>query len=588
MPSKAQILRRLMAQPDILQVAGAHNGLSARLVEQAGFDAIWASGLEISAANAVPDANILTMTDYLEAANTMNEAVSIPVVADCDTGYGNSNNVIRLVKKYEAAGIAAICIEDKCFPKVNSYIPGRQELAPLAEFVGKIMAAKDAQSSQAFMVIARVEALIAGRGLEEAWRRAEAYAEAGADAILIHSKSKTPDEIRAFIQGWSQPVPLVVVPTSYPQVTVRELSAWGVKIVIYANAGLRAAVQAMSRVLYTLRQAGSLLSVETEIAPLKTIFDLQEMSRFQAEEKKYLRRAYDNYSVIIPAAGQPRSNDSLDDLLKDRPVAMLDLNGKSLLQHNVETLNRVGLSQITVITGYRSESVDLGGVTKIFNPDFSQGHILQSIMRAREVFGQNTLIMYADILFEPYIIQKLLSCPGDIVLVVDNSFAQGYNPNKNLDLVVAKDKPQPKKRRLLSQATNQAVQIGHHSIAENEADYEFIGIVKFSGPGGKLFQEIYDTCLQKYQNRTFHEAPSILQASFTDLLQEVIDRGVPVHLLEVNSGWMEIQNWPDYQRACTLLGQPGREFTSYPPISLNQPAPAAVLAGLSCKDVSHS
>ncbi len=587
MHPKAQILRRLLAQPEIMQVAGAHNGLSARLVEQAGFDAIWASGLEISAANAVPDANILTMTDYLEAASTMNEAVSLPVIADCDTGYGNSNNVIRLVKKYEAAGIAAICIEDKCFPKVNSYIPGRQELAPLAEFVGKIMAAKDAQASQAFMVIARVEALIAGWGLEEAWRRAEAYAEAGADAILIHSKAKTPDEIQAFIQGWSRPVPLVVVPTSYSQVTARELWEWGVKIVIYANAGLRAAVQAMSRVLGNLREAGSLKAVEEEIAPLQTIFDLQEMGRFQAEEKKYLRRAYDNYTVIIPAAGQPRSNDTLDDLLRDRPVAMLDLNGKSLLQRNVETLSRVGLNQITAITGYQAESVDVDGITKIFNPDFSQGHILHSIMRAGDVFGQHILIIYADILFEPFLMQKLLSCPGDIVLVVDNSFAQGYNPNKNLDLVVARDKPQLKKRHLLVQATNRAVRIGHQTIAETEADYEFIGIARLSPAGSKVLKEVYDDCVQMYSNRTFHEAPSILQASFTDLLQEVIDRNVPVNLMEVNSGWMEIQNWQDYQRACSLLGQPGREFTSHTPISLSRPAPAAVAGVFSCKDVSH-
>ncbi len=587
MHAKAQVLRRLLAQPDIIQVAGAHNGLSARLVEQAGFDAIWASGLEISAANAVPDANILTMTDYLEAASTMNEAVSIPVIADCDTGYGNSNNVIRVVKKYEAAGIAAICIEDKCFPKVNSYIPGRQDLAPLAEFVGKIMAAKDAQTSPTFMVIARVEALIAGWGLEEAWRRAEAYAEAGADAILIHSKAKTPDEIQAFIQGWSRPVPLVVVPTSYSQVTARELSEWGVKIVIYANVGLRAAVQAMSRVLHNLRQAGSLQAVEAEIAPLKTIFELQEMGRFQAEEKKYLRRAYDNYSVIIPAAGQPRSNDSLGDLLRDRPVAMLDLNGKSLLQRNVETLSRVGLHQITAITGYRAESVEVDGISKIFNPDFSQGHILHSIMRARDVFGQHTLIIYADILFEPFLLQKLLGCPGDIVLVVDNSFTQGYNPNKNLDLVVARDKPQPKKRRLLVQASNQAVRIGHHNIAETEADYEFIGITKLSTAGSKVFKEIYDDCVRLYNNRIFHEAASILQASFTDLLQEVIDRDISVNLMEVNSGWMEIQDWQDYQRACSLLGQPGREFTSHTPIGLNQPVPAAAIGGCSCKDVSH-
>ncbi|MBM4287411.1 MAG: phosphoenolpyruvate mutase [Deltaproteobacteria bacterium] len=582
---KAQLLRRLLAQPDILQVAGAHNGLSARLVEQAGFDAIWASGLEISAAYAVPDANILTMKDYLEAASTINEAVSIPVIADCDTGYGNSSNVIRLVHKYEAAGIAAICIEDKCFPKVNSYIPGRQELAPLAEFVGKIMAAKDAQRSPEFMVIARVEALIAGWGLEEAWRRAEAYAEAGADAILIHSKAKTPDEIKSFIQGWSLPLPLVVVPTSYPQVTIEQLSAWGVKMVIYANAGLRAAVKAMAKVLGRLRQTGTLSAIEAEIAPLQTIFELQEMSRFQAAEKKYLRRPYDDHAVIIPAAGQPCSNDPLDALLLDRPVAMLDLNGKPLLQHNVETLRQLGLNRITAITGYQAEAVQVEGIRTIFNPEFSQGHILHSIMKARDAFGQQTVIIYADILFESFIIQKLLKCPGDIVLVVDNSFLQGYNPNKNLDLVVAKDKPPRNQRRLLGQSINLAVRIGHRSIGEAAADYEFIGIAKFSAQGGSILQTVYDECRRTHQNRAFHEAPAIMQASFTDLLQEIIDRGVPVHLLEVNSGWMEIQNWRDYQRAVSLLGEPGRELTSHPIIDLTPTPIVASLNNCRGKDI---
>lgn len=587
MHPKAQLLRYLVSQEKIVQVAGAHNGLSARLVEQAGFDAIWASGLEISAANAVPDANILTMTDYLEAASTINEAVSVPVIADCDTGYGNSSNVIRLVKKYEAVGIAAVCIEDKCFPKVNSYIPGRQELAPLAEFVGKIKAAKDAQVSPEFMVIARVEALIAGWGLEESWCRAEAYAEAGADTILIHSKAKTPDEIKAFIQGWALGVPLVVVPTAYPQVTTQQLLDWGVKIVIYANAGLRAAVKAMTKVLQKLRQAGSLQAVEAEIAPMQTIFDLQEISRFQADEKKYLRRAYDNYAVIIPAAGQPCSQDPLDDLLIDRPVAMLELNGKPLLQHNVETLGRIGLNQITVVTGYQADSVKVEGIAKIYNPDFSQGHILHSIMQARDAFGQHALIIYADILFEPLIIQQLLNCPGDIVLVVDNSFAQGYNPNKNLDLVVAKDKPRGKKRRFLSQAGNQAVRIGQHTIAESEADYEFIGIAKLSLRGSQVFQEVYEDCRRSHQSRTFHEAPSVLQASFTDLLQEIVDRCLPVHLLEVNSGWMEIHTWEDYQRACKLLGQPGRALTSYTTMGLDQPSPQALPGSINCKGISH-
>ncbi|MGQ9920199.1 MAG: isocitrate lyase/phosphoenolpyruvate mutase family protein [Desulfobacca sp.] len=578
MHQKAQRLRQRLAQGEILQAAGAHDGLSARLVEQARFDAVWASGLEISAAHAVPDANILTMKDYLEAASNINEAVTIPVIADCDTGYGNANNVIRLVKKYEAAGIAAICIEDKCFPKVNSYIPGRQELAPLAEFVGKIRAAKDAQVSPDFMVIARIEALIAGWGMEEAWRRADAYVAAGADAILIHSKANSPDEIKAFIDGWSGSVPLVVVPTSYPQVTVPQLAAWGVRLVIYANVGVRAAVQAMSRVLAQLRQAGSLQAVADEIAPLQTIFDLQEMSRFQAEGKKYLCRAYDNYAVIIPAAGQPQSHDPLDALLQDRPVAMLELQGKSLLQRNVETLRQIGLPHITVITGYQADAVNLEGIQKIFNPDFSRGHILHSIMQARELFDQDLLILYGDILFEPFLLQKLLACDGDIVLVVDNSFAQGYNPNKNLDLVVAKEKPQSGKRRFMPQACNCALRIGHQSIASQEADYEFVGLAKLSRTGSRKLRDIYDDCQRLFQDRVFHEAPNFLQASFTDLLQEAIDRGLPIQLLEVNSGWMEIQNWQDYQRACELLAQ-ARPKLSQPHSSGPLSRPAIALAG---------
>jgi phosphoenolpyruvate phosphomutase len=156
--NKAQKLRELFAAEDVIRIVGAHDGLSAKLVELNGFEGVWASGFEISASHAVPDADILTMTQYLEAASIMNDAVSIPVVADCDTGYGNSNNVIHMVRKYEAAGIAAVTIEDKKFPKVNSYIPGRQELAPIAEFVGKILAAKNAQQTKDFMVIARVEA----------------------------------------------------------------------------------------------------------------------------------------------------------------------------------------------------------------------------------------------------------------------------------------------------------------------------------------------------------------------------------------------------------------------------------------------
>ncbi|MDP2910163.1 MAG: isocitrate lyase/phosphoenolpyruvate mutase family protein, partial [bacterium] len=183
---KKQKLRELLKQKKgLIRLVGAHNGLTAKLVEKHGFDGVWASGFEISASHASPDANILTMSDSLAAAIDMVDSVSIPVVADCDTGFGNSNNVIQMVKKYESAGVAAVCIEDKLFPKMNSYIPGRQELASIPEFVGKIMAGKNAQKTEDFMIFARVEALIAGWGMEEALKRAKAYADAGADAVLI-------------------------------------------------------------------------------------------------------------------------------------------------------------------------------------------------------------------------------------------------------------------------------------------------------------------------------------------------------------------------------------------------------------------
>jgi phosphoenolpyruvate phosphomutase len=164
--SAAKKLRARFGQSKIIRVVGAHNPLGARIAERCGFDGVWSSGLEISTSYGVPDAAILTMSEYLDVAERMASAVDIPVIADCDTGFGNSNNVINMVKRFEAAGVAAVSIEDKLFPKVNSFIPGRQELASIAEFVGKIMAAKNAQRGPEFMVIARVEALIAGWGLD--------------------------------------------------------------------------------------------------------------------------------------------------------------------------------------------------------------------------------------------------------------------------------------------------------------------------------------------------------------------------------------------------------------------------------------
>lgn len=289
--SKAAQLRKCFREMPLVPIIGAHNPLSARLAEQAGFAGIWASGFELSAAYGVPDASLISMTQHLEMARAINDAVHIPVVADVDTGYGNAINVIYTVEKYENAGMAAMVIEDKKFPKDTSLLAGgRQELLSIEEFAGKIEAAVAARKDADFMIIARVEALIAGQGQAEAKRRGECYADAGADAILIHSKSKTPDEIVEFIHAWEHDTPLVIVPTAYPQLTEKDITALRkVRMVIYGNHGIRAAVTGMEEVFKQIRSDGGIQNVDKIIVPVTHIFDLQDVPKMKEDEKKFLR-----------------------------------------------------------------------------------------------------------------------------------------------------------------------------------------------------------------------------------------------------------------------------------------------------------
>ncbi|MEN9726509.1 MAG: hypothetical protein RL434_875, partial [Pseudomonadota bacterium] len=195
-PRRTTRLREMLQSPELEFICEAHNGISARIVEEAGFHGIWASGLAISAQFGVRDNNEASWTQVVEVCEFMADVTRIPILLDGDTGYGNFNNMRRLVKKLEQRGVAGVCIEDKIFPKTNSFIAGeRQPLAEVNEFCGKIAAGKDSQNDDDFCIVARVEALIAGWDIAEALRRAEAYRRAGADAILIHSKLSRPDQI---------------------------------------------------------------------------------------------------------------------------------------------------------------------------------------------------------------------------------------------------------------------------------------------------------------------------------------------------------------------------------------------------------
>ena len=284
--SVSEILKKNLEEKSILRVGGAFDAMSAKLVEINGFDAIWAGSFAISATHALPDASIMTMTEFLNVASNMVESCKIPVIADCDTGFGGPSNVSHMIKKYENAGIAGISIEDKIFPKQNSLLEGgKQELISEKEFVAKIIAAREAKQNKDFMIIARTEALIAGMGMNEALKRACAYENAGANAILIHSKKNDPSEIFEFAEMWKGSIPLVVVPTSYPSVSLDELISHKIKMVIYANQSLRVAHAAMSRVLNEINQSKSLTDVNEKMSSMEQIFHLQKMFKIKDEEE---------------------------------------------------------------------------------------------------------------------------------------------------------------------------------------------------------------------------------------------------------------------------------------------------------------
>jgi phosphoenolpyruvate phosphomutase len=286
---KTRQFRNLLESKGVEFLMEAHSGLSGRIAEEAGFKGIWGSGLSISASKGVRDSNELSWTQVLDEAGYISDATSVPMMLDADTGYGNFNNVRRLVRKLEQVGVAAVCIEDKVFPKTNSLLKGApQPLADVDEFAGKIRAAKDTQADPDFAVVARIEGFIAGFGLDECLKRATAYREAGADAVLIHSAKDHPEEILSFLKAWNNACPVVIVPTKYYKTPTSVFEEAGVSLVIWANHLIRSSVTAMRDTAVRIMNDRSLVQVEPKIAPVDELFRLTGTPELSEAEKKYL------------------------------------------------------------------------------------------------------------------------------------------------------------------------------------------------------------------------------------------------------------------------------------------------------------
>jgi len=553
-------LRDLLHRSGIVTAVGAHDALSAKLVQEAGFDAIWASGFGISAAlKCIPDASFVTLTEQLDVERNMVEAVGIPIIADCDTGYGNALNVMRTVTDHERAGIAAICIEDNVFPKRCSFYAGvRRELVPIDEHCGKIKAAKAAQTVPDFMVIARTEALIAGWGQEEALKRAEAYAKAGADAVLIHSKSPTFDELKTAARKWSGRVPLVVVPTIFDGVTATELQEAGFKIVIYANQVIRAGIKAMRDALAVIKHDTRPGAVNDRIVKLNEVYELVGVPQMEEDERRFLPVGAEQITAIIAAAGFEKQ---LLPLIEDKPKCLLDIKGKTILERQVAALHDCNIKQIALVRGYKKEAITLPNLRYYDNDRYEETGDLFSLFCAQPEMKGRCLFLYGDIIFDVAVLQKLLKSPADVSLVVDLAwYDQRQRGLPNLptkpDLVMLQTPPGASylSRYVLPEEENRVLKIGQ-DLPHDLAHGEFIGLAMFSDKGIEAFKRAYREARKKYEAKGFHEAGTFLRASFSDMLQELIDTGHTVSSVPIFKGWVEVDSFEEYQQAWAKIRQ---------------------------------
>jgi len=536
---KTTQLKNLLRSRELAVMMEAHNGLTAKLVEEAGFTSIWGSGLSISAALGVRDNNEASWTQVLEVLEFMSDAANIPILLDGDTGYGNFNNMQRLVTKLEQRGVAGVCIEDKLFPKTNSFIGGEQQpLAPVDEFKMKIKAGKDIQSDPDFVIVARTEAFIAGWGLEEALNRANAFADAGADAVLIHSKAKGPEEIFSFLEHWKRDTPVIVVPTMYPQVTLAELERRGVSLAIWANQTCRTVVTAVQQNLKILRESGTLLSLEDKIVPVKELFRLQGMADLKEKEKLYLPPTGETTNVVILGATQGKG---FGKMTENRPKMMIPISGKPILSKLVGTFNDCGLKNIATVRGYKKEAVNLPNIRYFDNDAYETTEEASSLYAAKDFLNGRLVLSFGDILFEKYVLLNLIDSTSDFTIVVDSSWEKNAEKhNRNADLVIAD-------REHLLEYREDGIYLKSigNKLDRSRVHGEWMGLAMFSPKGTGILLETLEG--MKASGR-------LEKMAMSDVFAEILARGHAIRVEYIHGHWLDIDTLDDISEAYTFEG----------------------------------
>lgn len=528
---KTTRLKQMLKGSGMSFLMEAHNGLSAKIAEEAGFEGIWGSGLSISAALGVRDNNEASWTQVLEVVEFMSDATTVPILLDGDTGYGNFNSARRLVMKLEQRGVAGVCMEDKIFPKTNSFLRSTaQPLADMEEFAGKIRAAKEAQRDDDFVVVARVEALIAGHGMEEALKRGEAYRKAGADAILIHSKERHANEIFQFKKEWGDRLPLVIVPTKYYTTPTEAFREAGFKIVIWANHLMRSALSAMQVAAKTIFQNQTLVGVEEKVAPLAEVFRLQGENELEQAEKAYLPRGGPVARGIVLAAG-PGSE--LGELVKDRPKAMVPIAGKPILEHILDAYRSANIRELVVVRGYAKDAVKVQGATFVDNDAYATTDELASLAAAKSSLDGPCIVSYGDVLFKKYVLDELLETAGDFVVAVDSMAtpADVKDATAKTDWAICSE-PHSRMSMLASNVVLKDVSTDNKAAGITG---EWTGILKMSANGAKAVREILGTLSEK----------ELATLKIPDLLKRLVKEGREVRVVYTRGGWLDVDTLGD-------------------------------------------
>lgn len=281
-------LNYLLKEEKKLVIVSSGDAITAKLIEEAGFNGIWVSGFEASARLGLADNGCITMTEILNTTKTIVDATNLPVLVDVDNGYGGLHNFIRTVKEFEKIGCSGVCVEDNIFPKTNSLWGGKIPLLSMEEHGQKIRAGKDAQKTKDFVIIARTEALIRSYGMAEAIKRAEYYAKSGADMVLIHSRESTGKEALEIPRHWKLNTPLVIVPTKFPQITNKQLFNAGFSVVVLANQTERVKIKAIREALKIIKNYDCINPIEKELsATLDDMRDLTPIKEVEEIDQRY-------------------------------------------------------------------------------------------------------------------------------------------------------------------------------------------------------------------------------------------------------------------------------------------------------------